>query len=245
MQSISSVIQATMSNPSSGNLSNMSKPFDSVDIECVYAETIQALRPGFRFTSSYAEACERVTRMEEEIKENLMKAVPNFEQLVVSSSSSSNSASMSAGGDAALADAGGLRTIREDEEEYDEDNEDEDEDNYSGGNGAAADDDEYGFDVAAAEDDEDTRSSSKRRADLDELDDDVVGKARADSMNADSNAGSEVDDAHPNSLVNLVQHKKHQEMSKEDEEFIKAFDSLVTENIAVFNFLFLHFFNMS
>lgn len=161
------------------------------------------LRPSFKFTNSYQEACERVAKMEEEIKESVLKAVPNFEQLV-------NTTTGEVGGD-----AGGLGTIREDEED--------DERGYTG----EVDDDEYG---GGEYDDEDPRPS----ADLDELDEGLERKPRVDSMNADSN-GSEVDEA-PD-VVNLVQPKKQQEVSKEDEEFIKAFDALVSENIAVFKIM--------
>ena len=112
--SITNAVQSAMSNPNAANLSNMSKPFDSIDIECVFTECIQALRPAFKFANSYAEACERVVRMEEEIKESLMKAVPNFEQLV---SSAASGGPADAAAMAAAADSAGLGTIREDEED--------------------------------------------------------------------------------------------------------------------------------
>lgn len=83
----------------------MSKPFDTIDIECVYTECIQALRPGFKFAQTYSEACERVAKMEEEIKETLTKSVPNFQQLM-------SSTTVNPGGDASA----GLGTIREDDE---------------------------------------------------------------------------------------------------------------------------------
>lgn len=112
--SITNAVQSAMSNPNAANLSNMSKPFDSIDIECVFTECIQALRPAFKFANSYAEACERVVRMEDEIKESLMKAVPNFEQLV---SSAASGGPADAAAMAAAADSAGLGTIREDEED--------------------------------------------------------------------------------------------------------------------------------
>lgn len=209
----------------SANLSNMSKPLDSVDIECVYTETIRALRPNFKFLGTYQEACDRVSKMEEEIKESLMKAVPNYEQLMSGTSASGTMASAGAATATATGDLG-LGTIREDEED------DRRDENYSGGE---AGDEEYGSGGGGGGGDD------RELADDDDMmmDDELEYKPRADSMNANSHGSEEEDMQVQQQDETVVNLKKHQEMSKEDEEFIKAFDSLVSENIAVFSIYIL------
>lgn len=47
-----------------------------LDVEYVYKDTIQMLRPSFKFTKNYTQACEVVNEMEKEIRENLNKVLP-------------------------------------------------------------------------------------------------------------------------------------------------------------------------
>jgi hypothetical protein len=167
-------------------------------------------------------------QMQEEIKESLTKMIPNFPQILNSTNQT--------------IDDDGLGTIREDDERQNEADVEDGGDGEHYGN--QEDDDEYGLYLGANDENEFDDDSRPKRSYDDDNDpsemtksrrenegDNEMGRQRFDSQNQDSN-GSELEDGQNQPIVQ----SRKQEMSKEDEEFIKAFDSLVTENIAVIMF---------
>jgi hypothetical protein len=181
-----------------------------MDVEFAYTETINSLRQNYKFFKSYKEASEEVEKMENEIKQNLQKTAPQFIKEIEKNEQVSGSGEVDQ-----------LGTIKEDEEDdevevYDENNELDDDDNENR--------------VAKNYDDEDEDDESFNRNREDENDDDQQ-RQRNDSYNQDqcTDSNSELEDAAMIIQPRLVK----QELSKEDEEFMKAFDALLTENIAV------------
>lgn len=180
-----------------------------MDVEFAYTETINTLRQNYKFFKTYKEASDEVEKMENEIKESLQKTAPQLIKEIEKKDQLVGSG-----------DADQLGTIKEDEEddeleEYDENNEiDEDNENRATKN----------YD----DEDEDEESFNRNRDDENE---DDQQRQRNDSYNQDqcTDSNSEMEDAAMIIQPRIVK----QEMSKEDEEFMKAFDSLLTENIAV------------
>lgn len=210
------------------------KPYDPLDVEYIYTESILSLRSDFKFVKNYADSVEAVIKMETEARENLLKTAPHLLATVKSTTN-------------AQINDDGLDPINEDEEldniNNDDNNPDEEtEDEFR----AESNNDQNDEEVYDDEDDEDEeeedddsfnpkKDASKQRKSRDSLidaDEELSERKRNDSSNnPDQNAdsSSEIEDSVkilPNSLA-----KK--EISAEDEEFMKQFDSILTENIAV------------
>ena len=182
----------------------MAKPFDPIDVESVYTECIQSLRPGFKFIESYKEAYEKVEKMQDEIKESLSKMMPNFAQILTNQQPE---------------DGDGLNTIREDDEQLNDDEADVED----GGGGDDYDDDEYGLYLGANDENELDDDRPKRSYDEDndqqgdhhhaksrantynEGDNEARSRQRFDSQNQDSN-GSELEDGqNQQPVMNILQ----------------------------------------
>jgi len=192
------------------------KPYDPLDVEYIYTESILSLRSDFKFVKNYADSVEAVIKMETEARENLLKTAPHLLATVKSTTN-------------AQINDDGLDPINEDEEldniNNDDNNLDEEtEDEFR----AESNNDQNDEEVYDDEDDEDEeeedddsfnpkKDASKQRKSRDSLidaDEELSERKRNDSSN------------NPDSLA-----KK--EISAEDEEFMKQFDSILTENIAV------------
>jgi hypothetical protein len=199
------------------------------------------LRPSFKFLKSLAEAIEAVAEMEKEIKESLKKTAPDLLESSIEGEKMLQAAQATVGID-------GLEPIKEDEEELNEDGaptryllaninandadgeaDDDERNDYQVEEENENDSDSYNVDNEKEEDEEDQGEV------LDDGDekhqDENHQRVRSDSRSfdhfTDSN-GSELDDLTP-----VVHTQKKQVMSPEDEEFVKAFESMITENIAV------------
>ncbi len=57
---------------------DQAKPFDPMDVEYTFSETISTLRSDFKFVKTYAESVESVAKMENEIRETLSKSCSSF-----------------------------------------------------------------------------------------------------------------------------------------------------------------------
>jgi hypothetical protein len=180
-----------------------------MDVEFAYTETINSLRQNYKYFKTYKEALDEVEKMENEIKESLQKTAP---QLIKEIEKKEQSGS---------GEADQLGTIKEDEEGYDElegydeNNEiDDDNQNRAAKNYDDEDEDEDSFNPNREDDNEDDQQ-----------------RQRSDSFNQDqcTDSNSEMEEGTLIVQPRIVK----QEISKEDEEFMKAFDSLLTENIAV------------
>ena len=194
---------------------DLSKPYEPLDIEYVFSEAIGSVRPDFKFLKTFAEACEVVTKMENEIKEGLSKTAPHLIKEVTGENKDEND--------------DGLETIREDKEDDEDYNEMEDD-----GDGEEDDEEEEDEDEDSYNPDKETKVKKRqsRTTAFDNGDEMSVSqnedakKYENQDQNADSN--SEIEDG-----VVLQPKISKPEVSLEDDEFIKAFDSLLAENIAV------------
>jgi hypothetical protein len=106
-------------------------------------------------------------------------------------------------------------------------------------------DHEYADEMSAGsneefDEDDDEKDNSKRlgRRDSQNMDEETIDdenvqsrRERSESLTQEQNVESNSDVEEP--TVNVQPKMKKQEVSKEDEEFMKAFDMLVSENIAV------------
>lgn len=224
------------------------KPFDPRDIEFAFTETVGNLRPNFKFSKSYEEASEGVAKMEEELREHIKKLAP---QLLVGTA-------QGGGG----SDDSSLHPIKEDEEmshqeedemDYNEEDDEHDERSTGGLNKAERGEDEGEDEEIEEQDDtdedaddylpDDENKGQKKRKNpraSSNLDEDnmanedesaAVSRNRYDSSSYDqqyADSNSEVEDSLSIKPVIV----KPKEVSKEDDEFMKAFDSLLNENIA-------------
>ncbi len=201
------------------------KNIDPMEVEYVFTESIINLRPGFKFAKTFKDACDAVEKMETEIKENLAKTMPHMMNEVFSQVKENE------------VNADGLGAIREDDEEQEDECDYEQQgdvvvETYS--DGEYNENDEY-------ENNDFQNRFRKNRMDGEDLasnmnlneDDDEEMRQRYDSasheLNGDNSSSEEMIEENQ-----IIQPKRtvKQEISKEDEEFMKAFDSLVTENIA-------------
>ena len=176
--------------------------FDPIELEFLFTETIQALRPGMKLVKTYAEACEEVAKMEAEVSKSLPASVLQTKNMITTGNSvNDNLATIQENSGESADEEEGEMERKHDEEEYDDeqrddayyDDEDEDDDDEGGG------DDDY----------------ERQRTD-------------SHAQQQDDSNGSEIED-------NVV-HKtagRRQQHDVEDNEFVKEFESLVTENIAV------------
>lgn len=189
-----------------------------MDVEFVFTETIATLRPGLKFPKTYKEACEAVEKMESEFKEQLTKSAPHLVKEVIDKG--------------AIQGEDGLEPINEDEENDVYGN------NESGDVGDEEDEYSYHNNDRFDQDDEDEDEDSYNRNDSkykysnmdgEDVNDDERNQ-RFDSINHEQ---YNTDNSDKEEITRVIQPRK-QEISKEDDEFMKAFDSLVTENIAVF-----------
>jgi len=207
------------------------KNIDPMEVEYVFTESIVNLRPGFKFAKNFKEACDAVDKMETEIKETLSKTMPHLMNEVFNE--------VKAGNDP---NADGLGAIREDEEEELGEGEDEEEDDYGEQQDERVetdyeDDDEYDANDMqnrfrkSRMDGEDLASNANNLNEAGGDNDEGLARSRYDSANHEPSGGDSNSDADENLIVQPKRVVK-QEISKEDEEFMKAFDSLVTENIA-------------
>ena len=173
--------------------------------------------------------------METEARESLMKTAPHLLKEV-------NTQQFNQDVD------DGLDHINEDEEEEEDDEvneeETEEDDLRAGPHTNYEDDDENEM-----EDEDSFNPKQKSRAPRDslldadeELSNDKVRK-RNDSLSQDQNfdSNSEVED---NAVKILQKSSAKKEISAEDEEFMKQFDSLLTENIAVGFTIWIDFYNI-
>ncbi len=183
-----------------------------MDVEFAYTETINSLRQNYKYFKTYKEASDEVEKMENEIKESLQKTAPQLIKEIEKKETGGSG------------EADQLGTIKEEEgydelEGYEENNEVEDDNqNRIAKNYEDEDEDEDSFTHNREDDNEDDHQ-----------------RQRNDSYNQDqcTDSNSEMEDAALIVQPRIIK----QEISKEDEEFMKAFDSLLTENIAVI-FLF-------
>lgn len=200
-------------------LNDESKNFDPLEVDYVFTESMNNLRPSFKFAKTYKEACEEVTKMEDEIREGLNKTVPHLMKEVLNEGKSSQNEA-------------GLDAINEGEEEddYEPDEEQPVEDNY---------DDEPEINTNYNIDDEDELPEKRDRAMDGEDNEDDRARERYDSTTQEPTGDSNSENEENLVIQPIVKH----EISKEDEEFMKAFDTLVTENIAVC--LIIYEFNLN
>lgn len=211
------------------------KPYDPLDVEYIYTESLLSLRPDFKFLKNYADSVEAVIKMETEARENLLKTAPHLLATVKPTTN-------------AQINDDGLDPINEDEEldnniNNDDNNLDEEtEDEFRAESNIDQNDEEV-YDDEDDEDDEDEeddsfnskKEASKQRKSRDSLidaDEELSERKRNESSNnPDQNAdsSSEIED----SVKILSNSLAKKEISAEDEEFMKQFDSILTENIAV------------
>jgi regulator of nonsense transcripts 2 len=209
------------------------KNIDPMEVEYVFTESIVNLRPGFKFAKNFKEACDAVDKMETEIKETLSKTMPHLMNEVFNE--------VKAGNDP---NADGLDAIREDEE--DELGEEDEEDDYGEQQDERVqtdyeddenENDEYDTNDTqnrvrkSRMDGEDQASNANNFNEAGGDNDEGLVRSRYDSANHEPSGGDSNSDADENLIVQPKRIVK-QEISIEDEEFMKAFDSLVTENIA-------------
>ena len=203
---------------------DQAKPFDPMDVEFTFTETIAALRSNFKFFKTYAESVEAVTKMENEIRETLSRTAPQLMKEVKSNQANKNN----------YLEENALESIREDEQ--DEDNyggtfenepyeyEDDENDNYED------EEDEDSFNPDAGK----IKKRQFQKGDIEGEEDNLAteNRERYDSVSHEQNidSNSEVEEG----LV-LQSRVAKKDVSKDDEEFIKAFDMILTENIAVNN----------
>lgn len=193
---------------------DQTKPYEPLDIEFVFTEAVGSVRPDFKFVKTFAEANEIVLKMEEEIKESLSKTVPQLMKDVINEGKESDE---------------GLTTIDEDREEDDENKQDEDEENEE-----YPEQEDYEEYSSYKPDTNKRPSWTWMGGDSEETGPSVEAKnlslkdSLKDSLNMEQNQDSEVEEGV------LMQPKiSKPDLSKEDDEFIKAFDSLLAENVAV------------
>ncbi len=171
------------------------------------------MRENFKYVNSFKEACERCEQLEKEIKENLFKTHPHLLKEVNQSQQEDV-----------------LNMIMEEHEEEMDDEVDDHE--YADDKISAGSHDDF-------EEEDDEKDTSKRleRKDSQNMDEETIEedvpshRGRSESLTQEQNveSNSEAEEQ----IVNVQLKMKKQEVSKEDEEFMKAFDMLVSENIAV------------
>ena len=190
-------------------MSDESLNFDPLEVDYVFTESIHSVRPSFKFAKTYKEACEEVTKMEDEIREGLNKTVPHLMKEVLNENKSSQNEA-------------GLDCINEGEEENEDEREFEQqmEENY---------DDEPEINTNYNIDDEDEMPEKPDQTMDGEDNDDDRARVRYDSTTQEPVGDSNSENEDNLVIQPIVKH----EISKEDEDFMKAFDNLVTENIAV------------
>ena len=206
---------------------DQAKPFDPMDVEFTFTETIAALRSNFKFLKTYAESVEAVAKMENEVRETLNRTAPQLMKEVKSNQANRNN----------YLEENALESIREDEQDEDvedggtfanepDEYEDEENENYED------EEDEDSFNPDAAK----MKKRQFQKCEIEGEEDNMAteNRKRYDSVsheqNADSN--SEVEEG----LI-LQPRVSKKDVSKDDEEFIKAFDMILTENIAVSNLI--------
>ena len=177
-----------------------------IDVEYIFIEIINALRPNFKFSPTLTQANELVNDLEKEYRDNLTKSLKqNNEE---------------------------LQAIGEEDEDDDGEYDDEDSDSYN------------------QNDEELIRNRNSQDFEGEGETEEAGGKVRNNSNNnqnsANSNpngnqssddnetgaggAGGELSDRED---VVLQTRPSVRQVTQEDEEFIKAFESVVTENIVV------------
>jgi regulator of nonsense transcripts 2 len=190
-----------------------------IDIEFLFTETLASLRPGFKRAATYQDACEQVTKMENEVRESLNKVLPagllKATDSNTAESGATNLATIQEGSDGEHDDF----IDEEGEERQQQENEEEE--------GAAGNEDEDQEDYDDDEDDDDD--------DDDEEEEEEGGNSKRLTRKSGDSASEDVDDFNVSASRMGKQVKAD---DKEDDEFIKEFESLVVENIAV-NILFV------
>lgn len=184
------------------------------------------MRADFKYEKTYKQACEQVVKMENEIKENLTKTLPNLLKYFnpINQTTDQN-------------DKNDLETINEDQENYqDEQEEEEQEEEVQNGNELEQEQD-YDDDNQEgnfrqkenyAEDDDEEQEQEEEEEDNYE-----DKRDRNDSFTQGGVGGGGGSEEAEDSTCKIVQPRVNkQTVSQEDEEFMKAFESLVTENIA-------------
>ena len=174
-----------------------------IDVEYIYTEINNALRPNFKFASSFAQATELVNDLEKEYRENLTKSLKNAQNNEE------------------------LEAIGEEDEEYEED---VDSDSYN------QNDDElirnsYSHDFDGEGETEELGSKVRNNSTRLNSNNNQNSTTINENQSSDDNeAGGESSDKED---VVLQSRPSVRKVTEEDEDFIKAFDSVVTENILV------------
>jgi hypothetical protein len=183
-----------------------------IDVEYIFIEIINVLRPNFKFASTFTQANELVNDLEKEFRENLAKSLKQ----------NNNDE---------------LQAIGEEDEEDEEGGEyDEDSDSYN------QNDDElirnsYSHDFDGEGETEE--SGGKVRNNSTSLNNQNSGNNNSNANNGNQSSddndgggggGGESSDRED---VVLQARPSNRQVTQEDEEFIKAFESVVTENIVV------------
>jgi regulator of nonsense transcripts 2 len=179
-----------------------------IDIEYVYTETLNALKPNFKYATTYAQACELVAELEKEMRDSLAKSMQ-----------------------APQSDT--LEAINEYDEQADEDDEYES-DSYQ----QLAYDDEKKHVTscprAGYEDDEgendDSMGASKNQGSGPPRFSNMTSVAGG-NQSSDDNEAVDLSDKEDANVV--LQSRPKAQFSTEDEDFIKAFDSVIVENVTV------------
>jgi regulator of nonsense transcripts 2 len=181
-----------------------------IDIEFLYTETISSLRPGFKRAATYKDACEQVTKMENEVRESLNKALPaNMLKSGDNTTDNTNLATIQEASD-------GENDELDDEDDEDRQRQQADNEEEAGRNEDDPEDEED-FDDEDEDDEEDEAEGDSKRL------------TRKSGDTQDSNS-EDVDDFNVSASRVSKQSKVN---DNEDDEFVKEFESLVIENIAV------------
>ncbi len=194
-----------------------------IEVEYVYTETINALKPNFKYALTYAQACDLVSELEKEMRDNLGKLM----QVASEDTTSTNA----------------LEAINENDDEYEDEYESDSYEQTSAMH-AGADEDENkhltNYPRAGYEDDEgENEDLLANKAVYGQNHVSTFTSRLSSSAGAGAGGTQSSDDNDPIDLsdkedINVVlQSRAKAQVSKEDEDFIKAFDSVVVENVTV------------